>query len=81
MGKMPLCCYILSRKLFGYNKYCLLLSAVALYWSAMKFLIGNFSGVPNMNFILDWESEIANQSGLQVSLSENWCYYAKMRVL
>ena len=37
----------------------------------MKFLIGNFSGVPNMNFILDWESEIANQSALQVSLSEN----------
>ena len=34
-----------------------------------------------MNFIPDWESETVNQSGLQTNLSEDWCYYAKMRTL
>ena len=33
--------------------------------SGIKFLIGNFTEVPVMNFILDWESEIVIQSGLQ----------------
>ena len=47
--------------------------------SLIKFLIGNFNGVPIMNFIQDWESEIVNQFGLQTKPSENWCYYSKMR--
>ena len=39
--------------------------------SLIKFLIGNFNGVPIMNFIQDWESEIVNQFGLQTKPSEN----------
>ena len=37
----------------------------------IKFLTGNFTGVPIMNFRPDCESEIVNQSGLQTNSSEN----------
>ena len=77
-GKMPLCCYLLipseNRR---YAKRCLLLSFETLRWSGIKFLIGNFTGVPIMDFILNWESEIVNQSGLQANSSENWCFSTK----
>ena len=46
-----------------------LLSVATLRPSEIKFLIGIFTGVPIINFILDWESEIANQSGLQTNSS------------
>ena len=36
-----------------------------LHWSEIKFLIGSFTGVPIMNFILDCESEIVNPFCLQ----------------
>ena len=32
-----------------------------------------------MNFIWDWESQIVNQSGLQIDSSENWCHCEKIR--
>ena len=47
----------------------------------IKFLIGNFTAVPIVYFIPDWESEMVNQFDLQTILSKNWCCYAKMRVL
>ena len=65
----------------GCTKFCFLLSFRIFHWLWMMFLIRNFTGVLIMNFIPDWESEIVNQSGLQTNLSENWCYYAKMRTL
>ena len=74
-----LCCYLLSWENHGYTKCCILLSVGIFHWSRTKFLIGNFTGVPIMNFIWDWESQIVNQSGLQIDSSENWCHCEKMR--
>ena len=41
------------------------MSVGALHQSGIKFLIENFTRLTIMNFIPDWESEIANQSGLK----------------
>ena len=54
-----------------YTNWCLLLSVRRLRQPGNNFLIGNFTGVPIVNFIPDWESEILNQSGLQRDSSEN----------
>ena len=65
----------------GCTKFCFLLSFRIFHWLWIMFLIRNFTGVLIVNFIPDWESETVNQSGLQTNLSEDWCYYAKMRTL
>ena len=62
-----------------YTNCCLLLSVGTFRRLEIKFLIGNFTGGPIINFIPDWESEIVNQSGLKTHLSENLDYCAKMR--
>ena len=36
----------------------------------IKFLIGNFTGVPILNSIPGWQSEIVNQSGMQANPSK-----------
>ena len=78
-GKTPWCCYLLSWENRKHTSCCFLLSVGRLRRSGIKFLIGNFTGVPIVNFIPDWESETVNQSGLQTILSKNWCCYAKVR--
>ena len=47
-----------------YTKCSPLLSAGSLYWSRIKFLPGNFTGVPITNFLPYSESKIVNQPGL-----------------
>ena len=56
---------LLSSENGKYTNCCNLLSVGRLRPSGIKFLIGNFTGVQIVNFILDWEYEIVNQSGLQ----------------
>ena len=41
----------------------------------------NFFGVPIMNFIPNWESQIVNQPSNQKSSSENQCHCAKVGAL
>ena len=71
MGKMPLCCYLLLRENRAYTKCCSFIINWDTSPNKKKFLIGNFTGVPIVNFIPDWESETVNQSDLQTNLSEN----------
>ena len=60
IGKMPLCCCnLLSLGDRGYTKCCPLLSVWTLHRSN-KYIIRNFTGVPIMDIIMDWESEIVN---------------------
>ena len=67
---MPLCCYLLPWKNRGYQVLSFIVSRNTLPIRS-KFPDRKFTGVPIMNFIPDWESEITNQSGLQTSPSEN----------
>ena len=81
MGKIPLCCYLLLWENREYAKCFFLLSVGIFCQKEVNFLLGNFTGEPIMNLILDWESEIVNQSGLQTDSSENWCYCGNVTAL
>ena len=81
MGKISLSCYLVPWENRGYSKCCLSLSVETLHQSGIKFPIGNFTGVPIMNFVPDWEYKIVNQSGLQTTSSENRYYCARMIAL
>ena len=49
--------------------------------SWIKFMYWNFFGVPIMNFVPNWESQIVNQPSNQKNSSENQCYRAKVGAL
>ena len=49
--------------------------------SWIKFINWNFFGVPIMNFVPNWESQIVNQPSNQKNSSENQCYRAKVGAL
>ena len=49
--------------------------------SWIKFMYWNFFGVPIMNFVPNWESQIVNQPSNQKSSSENQCYCAEVGAL
>ena len=66
MGKMPLLCYLLPREDREYTKCYPILSVGTIHRLNNQFLMGNFTGVPIMNFIPDWESDIVNKPGLKL---------------
>ena len=69
------------RKLWIYQVLPLAVSREILHQSRIWCLIWNFTGVPIMNFIPDWESVTVNQSCLQIHSLKNWCYCKKKRAL
>ena len=65
------CYYLLPRENRGYAKCCPLLSVGTHDPSGIKFLIGNFTEVLLVNFILDWEIEIVNHPALETDSAKN----------